>query len=1099
MSNNINQATLRTAIIVGCIPRNSHAWIDAPKWLDPGHPSIRIKDGVAKVRVPSRACKLVSARELKTVAGYAAPFKWHFEKRFVSNIAELFSLLKECARADRAIIMGDLVGEWNEKPDSLYRRVSSGRGGVIAKQPSRLLSIDIDGAQIPDFDPTDPVKSVELHVMSALGDGFKECGYVIQLTASQSPERGSPARMRLWFLMKNAMSFDGRSALLKVLQAQRPDLAIDRSSCNIAQINYISPPLVIESDQMSIDVIMRPQPVLDVLPERFFLVDGEPLEVDEPSVQIRWNAANGEASTNRLYEPGNELAALEVDGNDGIHERVIAATYSLARNRHEIEPEAVVATILGRLKELSEPGQTLAHRRDRILSAELPNEIQSAYIGALERVRLKSAGLQVEDSCGVPLAEAAQRIKSIFKTSRDGNTLIECTPGVGKTAAALDYVSEISGTVFFFAPDHAKASEVVADARNLGIKTVHIKGRTQDDDEGNPLCLKKSAIELHGGDSTNRFVDSRMICRSWEKVRGDNGKKSIEVRCPEYDRCGYNRQFLVDAHLVVFTHAHLAQPTHKALPEPVLTIIDEDPIGSLRKEQNFTVDQLLAWPDLETLPAITAMVQSLTSGDDLMHGFMRYCAVVAFQVGRDEMELANDLVHAIAHRAERLLQMRMGGIRPQMTPQATFSVITKRSVNSPWITLAEVLRRGLEIGALTSPDVRYERRRSGAQLVTVRQVIEPKARLGRRVVLLDATPNLPALKAVFGGLTVHEFESQENLFEIQVINPSFSDSVIREWIAQPRSPLDDLMEFFRLISQDQSGAIVTRKEFAGQIPASVQGYEVPVMTHGALRGQNGLSERQVLLTLGRLLIPAEAAEGDAAAFYTDIQPGTGDYYRADAKYQVRTRQPDGRYAIQTMVASAQDRRHPDARAEHERRHRLESEFVQARGRLRAVRAKQRKLVINCSSAPTGRPVDVLVEVMNDLIGPSRLSALAHSMCGMVPLRAKFLHESFPDQFESLKSAQEFVQDVRSWFHKKPRMFWMMVQERDGDGSEDGGWRRGSRGRSKEAGEILVVRTWTDIRSRHSLERAVKAPQMAVIRKETEVISDDGFLVEDAAC
>lgn len=1073
-----NHSLASTSVIVGVMPKGSFGSVSIPEQLQ----GVPIPDKMVAhksdhISVKGRTCKVITPSGEKSA--YASPTYWRFEEHFVSSVTELHDLVGACSRPDRVILMGELVDPWRSNQKGKFRRRGTENEGTVAKQPSRLFVIDIDGADIPGFDPLNPLPSVDAHVMAKLGDGFTSCGYVCQLTTGQRPEVGSPANLRLWFYMKRPMSFDGRIQLLKQLILIDSGLKIDPSSCKIVQLNYTSPPIVVP--ELTMETLFDPTAfqMPDILPQRLFLKDGPALDVKEPVIETESVTRSGDRETMDVYLVGDELNALESEG-DAIHDKIRVCTFNLARNQgNSLTADEVATMILERLMELSEPGQPYAHRRSRIaarsgwFNQELFGEVRNAYMGALKKHSLRSVGLHIEQSKGVALQVAEKLLTERFCEAVADNEnpihVIKATCGLGKTRTALQAIKNTEGICYLFAPDHKKAAEAVVDARAMGISTAHIKGRTRFDDDGVPLCKKNEALAFHLGDKQYRHLDSGMTCRGMkieqvtDPVWGSMKNEYTQVECPHFNECGYNRQFHVDAKLYVFTHANLLHPQRETLPKPALSVIDEDPCGTLRTEDAFDPRDLFDWHDMQTAPCIEVLAKAIIKGQDLMVAFRGYVQEYAEYLGRDEGEVARDLVQRIRQKARTHMRIRMGAVTPDMDAAQTIAKVGKSPVSAPWMSIVEVLDRGLQDGATSKREVRFEVvGRKQSEKVTVRRMRPPKCSLGKKVILLDATPHEVGLRHIFGGYKMHEFEVQENCFEVQVLKPTNSDSSMRQAIEQRETPFNDLMAFTRMIGKEDGAGVVTKKAFAEAMPLGAGGYDMPVMTFGALRGQNMLESRSVLLSLGRLLVPAEGAEGDAAAIYPDIdlQDGGRPYYLASAKHLVR----NGAGKVREVVIDAVEHRHPDPRVDFEKSHRLLSEYKQAKGRLRSARAGQKKLVLNMSDVPTGEPVDMLVENLTDLIGPERMASIMERQMGCLPLRPKYLFETFPEYFDTLKAAQRFVEEVMKWWEKGDRRFFLMIHEQPDDVTAQTTWRQGYRkGSPKSEGAILRIRFWEEVR------------------------------------
>lgn len=1024
------------------------------------------KSGENLVIVKGRLCKTLSPTGEK-LAEYAAGAQFRFEHHDAENQADLYELLQKVARPDSAVVIGELNDEWRDNPLATYSRKGEMSGGVLLNKPSRLLVIDLDGADIPNFNPLDPVEAISEQVMPKLGAEFASAGYIAQLSTGQKLHRGAPARVRLWMLTEQPLSFAGRVNLVKKLAKDAPSLKIDPTSVDTVRINYTSPPVIIP--ELTFETLRDPfqNAQKDLLPRRWFIVEGDPCKVTEPPVEVRGVSLHGSDKPVRLYEPGSEMRALDAFG-DSIHDKILAVTFNLARyQRHSLKTDDVVQMVLEGLIERAGEGQPLFARRDRLKNPAIKAEIASAYESAVDKLSLRTGALVDDISAGRSLAETETLLKTALTSALEDTShpvhLIKSSCGLGKTRSTLEMIKASGEVCYLFAPDHTKGAEIVTDARAMGISTVHIKGRNGTDEQGEPLCMKSDSLALHGGSNEHMFIGSRFTCKGtrYEKDANGNGEV-IKVFCPHHHECGYNRQYRGnEAQLYVFAHANLRHGIvtgKNGLPTPGFSVIDEDPSSSLARFDKFTIPALRRWSNHSTRGFILNLANALEQGEDLMQAFYKL-----EPYWEHDSSMVEWLFKTVGNHAWFQFNDDVGGITADMSKDETFRHISKTPISAPWLVLLKILKDGVSIGRSSAPEVRLEHNKTtGEAAVTVRQMMTPLAPLGKKVILLDATPNEVSLKAVFGGYQMHEFEVRENIFEVQVIGNSYSKDAMSRWTEKDhKDRFNDMMAFVRMVSGNDNAGVVTYKMLADKLPLAVEGYKLPLMTFGALRGQNALESRDVLAIIGRLLIPTEVAEGDAAAVYEEIslKDEPQDYIETPVKHLVRV----GGNKCREYLPQYKTRRHPDPRAEYMREHRLISEYKQAKGRLRGVRAVDKKLVLNFSSEPTGEPIDMLAEDLNALIGESRLMELMEQMMGCLPMRPKFLHQAFPTYFSTLKAAKRFVEKVRNWWESGDRRFFYMVHEQPEDLTAGTTWRAGSRNRTKEPGQVLVIRRWAEVR------------------------------------
>lgn len=1089
------------------------------------------------VRVAARVGKVFTP-DLVKLSDYGAPYRYTFTRHEVETLPELAGLLLDCARIDRGVVMGDLNSYWEDDPNGGHRRVSEnsprlnpGEFGVITMRPSRLLTIDLDGPSLPGYNPLDPIPTLNEHVLPLLGDAFTRAGYVAQVTSSQKLDPNATARLRLWYLMKEPLSPEGRTRLLRQLQTQNPKLKIDPSSCNTAQFNYTSPPIIVSA--LTFDVLRNPlqNAQNDVLPRRWFMVEGEPLDVAEPVVEVRSiNDPSGEGAT-RLFEPGSELLALEMPGDD-IHPKILTATFNLARHyRSRISTEDVVEMVHSRLIELTADGEQYSNRKERITSKTIRTEIASAYESALNKVMLRVGPLTEEVTSWRSLEETAQLLNATLNAAISDKAhrvhVIKATCGLGKTHSTLEMIRDSGEICYLFTPDHTKAAEVVRDARGMGISTVHIKGKAEKDEEQTPLCAKFETIELHSGEEGYRYINSAMVCKGKrvEEKPGSNEHSTPErvisdVCCPHYTTCGYNRQFSQKAQLYVFAHASLMHSPpigtklNIGLPRPTFSVIDENPSGTLVKTETFPMASLRKWSQNGTRHIVRRLCDALEDGKDLLQTFRAIVAERAADYGTDEGEMAEALLNRLARAAWADFRKEAGNIHAGMTAEETLQAVSKTKVAAPWLGLLSVIKKAGE-SCESLQSVRFSRNKAGEEFVSYDRIEEMHCPLGKKVLVLDATPSEIELKALFWDFQLHEFEVRENTFEVQVLGPTFSKTRLTKWAEDDSKEerFTDLTAFTRMVSGLDNAGVVTFKGVKDHLPlaepslddeeapaglsdeakalAETLGkgrkYALPVMTFKALLGQNAFEKKEVLLIAGRIMIPAHAAERKAGILLNDPKLGRDvrEYGETKAKHFVRV----GNGKIREIENPIPVRTHPNPGVDSVREHNDRSEYIQAKGRLRGVRAQKPKLIVNCSESPTGSPVDRLYQSLTDLIGPRRFVTLMEQHGGYLPLRAGYLRETFPNVFPTLKAAQRFVEDVLDWWEHSECRFFRMVYEQTDDLTILAPWRKGSRGRPKTEGSIICVRPWAEVREDKDLALEVptrsKATSLAMFSTPSE--------------
>ena len=534
--------------------------------------------------------------------------------------------------------------------------------------------------------------------------------------------------------------------------------------------------------------------------------------------------------------------------------------------------------------------------------------------------------------------------------------------GLGKTSSLVAGVARQGLITNIYVPSLRLAEEL---AQHAGPCTI-IRGRAQTEDVLGvpvPLCRKADVVVALAEKGVTNVA--RLLC-----VQSD-GQGSASSKCTYINECAYLRQFKSALPIRIYAHAYLALDEcwveSFAPRKPALSIVDEDPLQALIERQ--------FWPlaDLKEAGGLLTDVAGLLSrGEPLADGLRdRYNDPVAelrallAQADTPALHLHPATPKDVALRAAKAL------------PKA-----------SPFTLLLEALLRALEGGhdAINNVWLGVDaERRENVHAALVRKPIRLTRNAGK-VVLLDATPNLEAWRAVFRMFGMPDPHVTEIHAERQAIVVQCYDTPLSKRRLSNADVVDDLVGYVDALAArfgsvgvcGPKGEVV--EALRKKLPRRIDDGSVVAANFGGLRGLNSLKDTAVGVVVGRNLPPAFAVEGEARAIWPyEALVLPGQYVDAPSGYRMR----DGR-EVGLMVQS-----HPDPRVRSILRQKRESESEQAIDRHRLIHRDVPKLIVLLSSLPLDIAVDALVD-FKKLVGYRGLAAAVSLAGGVLPLSAAWL-------------------------------------------------------------------------------------------------------------
>lgn len=541
--------------------------------------------------------------------------------------------------------------------------------------------------------------------------------------------------------------------------------------------------------------------------------------------------------------------------------------------------------------------------------------------------------------------------------------------GLGKTTRLVKAIAELGLVANIFVPSARLAEEV---AKHAGRCTI-IRGRSQTYDvfgTAVPLCHKADVVTELAGKGVTHV--SQLLC-----AKLDAGE--VVEKCAHLFHCGYSRQFRDTAPIRIYTHAHLAldEGWFESFERrsPHLTVVDEDPLQSLVEQHH--------WPlaDVKAQGGILAEVAALVAqGKPIVAGLL--------ELYDDPGEVVREVLEA------------PGGawvpLGPGTPTEQALSAAKGMGKVDTFAPLAEALLRALDGDHEVVNNIWLgtdAERRENVHVALVKRPVRLMREAGK-VVLLDATPNAEAWRAVFHMWGVPAPVLTEIHAERRAVVVQCYDTPLSKRRLANDKVVDDLVGFVDgLASRFGSVGVCGPKgelvEVLRQaLPARVAEGQVVVANFGGLRGLNSLKDTAVGVIVGRNLPPAFAVEAEARAIWPyEVMALPGQYRDAPAGYRMR----DGRQ-VGVMVQS-----HPDPRVRSVLRQKRESETEQAIDRHRLIHREVPKLILLLSSLPVDVDVDELAD-FRALVGYPGLSAMVRAFAGVLPLAAGWLAEFQPATF-----------------------------------------------------------------------------------------------------
>ena len=598
----------------------------------------------------------------------------------------------------------------------------------------------------------------------------------------------------------------------------------------------------------------------------------------------------------------------------------------------------------------------------------------------------------------------ARKVAQGEPETASANIAIKAAAGLGKTSNVISDLCigqvkyQKAVHVEYYVPTHNLSSQLAEDLKaeyqihadrideneRPSIPVAVLKGRTQTDEKGNPLCNKTEQVsELI---ALGYPVSSR-LCRNQEH------------KCEYYSSCGYQQQFKkqeVDTKgitlpaVTVMTHHQLFLERHSFLPKPDFVVIDESFYQA--GIETIEIQEVLELVTSDGSPSnvIEALRAYVLDGQPLLKSF------------RDMNVTKKDILK----EAELWSFHDLTEIQPDQSTKEQEQLLNnapKKYLKFDYIlnALAEELE-----GQQRDDSYLLHVDTSKAYKLVFMKRKEMNQPEGVPVLFIDADLNEEVIKAfrpetkvinipVERQATIHQFSKTLSAYSRQ------KDSVVT----------DQIHTFLDLFKEDKKTLIVTTKKLRKEITKENEDetkqtgkYGLASINHYSnLRGLNEFCSFSTVVVLDRNQPNPKALEQTAKALWFD----TGTVKSLDDSsyphHQRGLRMKDG--TSQSVSCSY----HPDRYVQILLEISREAEITQAIDRLRLLRGSNDRQVFIATSIP----VDVTVDYYWDWNLFHRLLGLLEQS-DVLPLHSEDFLRVFPDNsVKTRRGAQDLIKNLNN--------------------------------------------------------------------------------------
>jgi len=915
----------------------------------------------------SRSSKKIDIKA-NIIEPYAIGRRFLFSIRPYQNFPQFAKIIMRAGREGTSLfaIPGKPRAHVLNSLDSPHYRLKydqdDGRKATIEEEHyDRFMTIDYDGAVIPNWDPFNPKQGIEwLLKKSKIAD----VSVVVQLTSSQQPKANTPARIRLYFLVDHPLSLADRKLWAKQLKEECPELQMDLSVYRSNQPLFTAAPEIVDGDDQlkRMFVIKGGRDCATLTIDRTIAVPPAKKRVNKKVTprSTRSTVATPPTAQDYVYpDMDSPLSVIEDDPKLALHAMIMAAVQGFIGHDPFMPNSEIVAAITEHLFQC-ENIMRVRGKQARMKRSELEGEITRLCDWAKTDLNLPSYELPEGDT-PISLEEAKELLPTAIMHAAENRecrfTVFECETGLGKTYEAAQYLNSTGRQAEFYVEDYRQANEMLDVLDNAQI----IYGRTyqlnpDDPSDDSRFCRKYEVIEA----ATEAGLEApgvNRLCGAEDSVK-----------CPYFDECPYIQQFKSKARVIIRTHSIIQSPLNyldEMLPDTELVFVDESFHSTLVETTEIRPSEL----DASLLQPIKDGI--LTGIDPLKAMKKAGISMGQIKAYHDDQSYSPDV---------------------RIDPTDTVEEIMTHFEDST--SPASKLRRFLTV--LCNSQGRcngiYFDDREGKIIVTQAKKPHRLKRKGINVVMLDATPCIEVLTEIMPPFEIIKLAVKANQRIIQVSDRSGSNTHFKKSLTEKKGRISDIGSMAWLLGLGCIGIKSIEPELQKHVG------EDNTLHFGSVKGSNKMASMQGVMILGRQHPAIKDMENLARAFWPHIDLLIGESQKekpAEGGEIWNHKSP----FVQALLFNQR-----------------EQAQIQALARMRGTRAEKQKLgIIYSSMALPLKPDKWMTSA--ELLGPRRFYEVFR-FCDFIyevmPLSAKWLHTTFPEHFGSIKSADRFCEEVKKW-------------------------------------------------------------------------------------
>lgn len=603
------------------------------------------------------------------------------------------------------------------------------------------------------------------------------------------------------------------------------------------------------------------------------------------------------------------------------------------------------------------------------------------------------------------------------------NMSMAAPAGIGKTRAIITKILNslkknkhiLDKKEYFeiYVPNHTLANQIkneflhYAKQNNTNVRVQVIRGRTHSDKDNQPLCHKHDVVSKLAGSDISIYTNICETCDFCKKTE-------------QHDRCSYLEQFKDDTQVRIFTHAYL--PLKRGYLDskfPDLAIIDES-----FYIKNMLNDKRILFSELKEL-----LKKCLGGGGKVDKNNARLINII-FNSLNDGKPLLKELRDTFGDNVllffENVIFITIttppaineynideNAIKEYKTEKALFlmmSNLNEELKNFPNRKHSISVRLVTEVNE-SNKKIDYVEIANRHTITRFTKKIDDDNTIKAPVLLIDADYSPKLGKLFFSDIKQKRLRVKRNCHVTQIYSTTnaktrlyarikakeHEQKAIKNHINNLQAAIDKIEKLHKKVLLVTYKDVIENNLFTiGELSSSKH--------FGALRGLNDYEKYPAVIIIGRLQLPIQALESQAASLWWDDSDDlilTGEPCYKDRGFRFTSLRHKA-LGVNVMVCA-------DERTNLLQSLQRECETLQALDRLRLINEDETKHVYILSNVPLDIDVDRLCSLKKLITGPNIIQkALMESECDILPIAPKHLIENYPEIFtdDTAKKAHE---------------------------------------------------------------------------------------------